>query len=62
MRALLNLTRLVLRYTLALFRSRNAQAVVELALRQQLATYVHTRAKPRLTPVDRAFWVSLSRL
>ena len=33
---------------LALFRSRNAQAVVELALRQQLATYVHTRAKPML--------------
>ena len=47
---------------LAFFRSRNQQAIVELALRQQLATYAQTRPKPKLTPVDRAFWVALFRL
>jgi len=52
----------LLRSTLAFFRSRNQQAIVELALRQQLATYDRTRPKPKLTPLDRAFWVALFRL
>ena len=47
---------------LAFFRSRNQQAIVELDLRQQLATYAQTRPKPKLTPLDRAFWVALFRL
>ena len=47
---------------LALFRSRQEQAIVELALRQQLAIYVHRHSRPRLSPLDRAFWVALSRL
>jgi putative transposase len=47
-------------------RSRNEQAIVELALRhkalrQQLATYALETTRPRLTPLDRAFWVALSR-
>jgi hypothetical protein len=46
---------------LALFRSRKGQAIVELALRQQLATYAKKQSKPRLTPLDRAFWVALSQ-
>jgi len=46
----------------ALFRSQREQAFVELALRQQLATYSAQRSRPRLTPVDRAFWVGLSRI
>ena len=46
----------------ALFRSRNKQAIVELALRQQLATYAHQQTKPRLAPLDRTFWVALSRI
>ncbi len=46
----------------ALLRSRSEQAIVELALRQQLATYSHQQMKPRLTPLDRAFWVALSRI
>jgi hypothetical protein len=46
----------------AFFRSRSEQAVLELALRQQLATYAHQQIKPRLTPLDRAFWVALSRI
>ena len=61
MRALLNLATLLLRCSLALFRSRNEQAIVELALRQQLATYAVETTRPRLTPLDRAFWVALFR-
>ena len=34
---------------------------MELALRQQLAVYVHRHPRPRLSPLDRAFWVTLSR-
>jgi transposase InsO family protein len=47
---------------LALLRSRKDQAIVELALRQQLAVYVQQRRRPRLSPFDRAFWVALSSL
>jgi transposase InsO family protein len=52
----------VLHSGLALFRSREKQAIVELALRQQLAVYVHRHPRPRLSPLDRTFWVALSRL
>ena len=45
----------------ALFRTRREQAIVELALRQQLAIYVQKNARPRPTPVDRAFWAALFR-
>ena len=62
MRALLDFTTQLLRCIPAFFRSRNEQAIVELALRQQLATYTQKRSKPRITPVDRAFWVFLSRI
>jgi hypothetical protein len=61
MGALLNFAMLFLRCVLAFFRSRKEQAIVELALRQQLATCAQKRSKPRLTPLDRAFWVALSR-
>ncbi len=61
MRALLNFATLLLRCVLAFFRTRKEQAIVELALRQQLATYAQKQSKPRLTPLDRAFWVMLSR-
>jgi hypothetical protein len=61
MRVLLNFAMPLLRCVLAFFRSRGEQAIVELALRQQLATYAQTRSKPRLTPLDRAFWIALSR-
>jgi putative transposase len=60
--ALLTLVTLILRSAIALFRSREDQAIVELALRQQLAVYVHKRPRPRLSPLDRTFWVTLSRL
>jgi transposase InsO family protein len=61
MRALLNFMTALLRCALAFFRSRNEQAIVELALRQQLATYALGTTRPRLTPLDRAFWVALFR-
>ena len=61
MRALLLLPSALFRCSLAFFRSHNEQVIVELALRQQLATYVQKQTKPRLTPLDRAFWVALFR-
>ena len=61
MRALLNLTAALLRCAVAFFRSRNEQAIVELALRQQLATYAQKQTRPALSPLDRAFWVALFR-
>ncbi len=62
MRTLLILLISILRSVRALFRSREEQAIVELALRQQLAVYSRDRPRPRLSPLDRAFWVALSRL
>ena len=61
MRALLNFTTHLLRCVLVFFRSRREQAIVELALRQQLATYAQKKSKPRITKLDRSFWVALSR-
>ncbi len=62
MQAPLHLLALVVRCIPAFFRSHREQVIVELALRQQLATYDLQKTKPRLTPLDRAFWVTLSRL
>ena len=59
-RVLLTYALLVLRVLPALFRSQSEQAIVELVLRQQLATYADKRARRRLSPLDRAFWVALS--
>ena len=61
LRALLTLVTSMLRSAIALFRSRENQAIVELALRQQLAVYVHRHPRLRLSPLDRTFWVALSR-
>ncbi len=62
MRTLVNLSVALLYSVLALFRSRQEQAIVELALRQQLATYAQQHRRPGLSPLDRAFWVALSQL
>ena len=61
LRALLTLVTSIVRSAFALFRSRENQAIVELALRQQLAVCLHRHPRPRLSPLDRAFWVALSR-
>src|SRR5262245_12696535 len=49
----------ILRSLMALFRRREEQAVVELALRRQLAICAHRHPKPPLSSLDRAFWVVL---
>lgn len=61
MRTLVALLTATLRSLPALFRSRQHQAIVELALRQQLSIYAHEQRRPRLSPVDRAFWVAPSQ-
>ncbi len=61
MRALLAFAMLLLRCVPAIFRSRREQAVVELALRQQLTAYARVGSRPSLTPLDRTFWAALSR-
>jgi hypothetical protein len=60
--AVLTLWTSVSRSSAALFRSRRDQAIVELALRQQLAIYTRRHYRPRLLPLDRGFWVALSHL
>ncbi len=62
MRTLAAFTISLFRCVLALFRSREEQAIIELALRQQLSVYAQNRPRPRLSPLDSAFWVALSRL
>ena len=57
----LKLTTIFLRCIPAFFRSRSRQAVVELALRQQLVTFGQKGRRPRITPADRGFWIFLSR-
>jgi transposase InsO family protein len=61
-RAVLSLWISILQSAAALFRSRRDQAIVELALRQQLAIYARRHRRPWLLPSDRAFWVALSHL
>jgi len=59
---LLKLATISLRCIPAFFRSRGDQAIVELALRQQLAAYAQRGPKARITPADRSFWVILSQV
>ncbi len=61
MRPLLQFLTTVIRSLFALFRSRQEQAIVELALRQQLAVYALRQPRPRLSSLDRSFWVALPR-
>jgi hypothetical protein len=61
-RVLLTYALLALRVLPALLRSQSEQVIVERVLRQQLATYAASLSRPRLTPVDRAFWVALFRI
>ena len=62
MQALLRFAMLLPHCLHAFFRSRGEQTIVKLALRQQLAAYAQARPRPRLTSLDRAFWVALHRL
>lgn len=62
MRQLLRLMMIVIRCVPAFFRGRSKQAIVELALRQQLATFAEKGRRPRIAPADRGFWVLMSRV
>src|SRR6202521_5209635 len=53
---------LVLRWLCALWRSRGYLAMENLALRQQLSVLARRHSRPRLTSVDRFFWVMLRRV
>jgi hypothetical protein len=61
MRTLVILVISILRSLPALVRGREEQAIVELALRQQLSVYSQDRPRPKLNPLNRAFWVVFSR-
>ena len=50
---LLKIFRLLLDFLVAWFRSRNDLALENFALRQQLATFQHEQARPKLTYADR---------
>ena len=62
MLALLSFAIALLHSLRACFRSQSEQALVELALRQQLAVLAQAGRRPRLTSLDRAFWVLLRQL
>jgi hypothetical protein len=62
MRNLERFISLPLHCIIAFFRSHREQAIVNMALQQQLAVYAQKRPRPKLSPLDRAFWVALSRL
>src|SRR6266571_6564138 len=53
---------LVLRWLRALCRLRGNLALENLALRQQLTVLSRHQPRPRLTSVDRIFWVMLRRV
>ena len=46
----------------ALFQSRSELAVENLALRREVAVLKAKRSRPRLSIMDRAFWVALRRV
>jgi hypothetical protein len=53
---------LVLRWLCALCRSRGDLALENLALRQQLSVLSRRHPRPRLTSIDRFFWVMMRRV
>jgi transposase InsO family protein len=60
--ALLSFAIALLHSLRACFRSQSEQALVELALRQQLAVLRQAGRRPTLTSLDRGFWVLLRQL
>jgi putative transposase len=53
---------ILLRTLRSAFRTHRELALENLALRQQLAVWKARQARPRLTALDRVFWVVLSRV
>jgi len=45
-----------------IFKSKSTLVLENLALRQQLSTYLVKNTKPKLTDLDRSFWVALKQV
>ena len=58
---MLRLARLLLGVVRSLFLRRADLLLENLALRQQLAVFVHSGRRPRIGSADRIFWMILSR-
>jgi hypothetical protein len=52
---------LIISINAAVFKDRADLVAENIALRHQLSCFIHRESRPRLRPVDRAFWVLLSR-
>ena len=59
---LIRLLSFLLVITQATFKSKGHLLLENLALRQQLSTYHTKDKKPRLTNIDRLFWVAFSNV
>jgi hypothetical protein len=62
LRAIFDLVRSAARAVSSLFRGRARLAVENLALRQQVLVLHRQKPRPRLTSIDRVFWVALSKV
>ncbi len=52
---------LILSIVVAVFKDRADLVAENIALRHQLSCFIHRGRRPKLRPVDRVFWVLLSR-
>ena len=59
---MLSLLRALLEAAVSSLKSQRSLAFENLVLRQQLAVLRRSTKRPKLSPIDRAFWVALSRI
>ena len=57
-----NTVRVLLRTLISLLVTRSQLATENLLLRQQVAVLLRRQPRPRLTPMDRGFWVVASKV
>ena len=53
---------LILSFATSIFKDRADLVAENVALRHQLSCLIHRGSRPKLRPVDRAFWAMLSRI
>jgi len=61
-RILIKLLKIFLKILQTLFKSKSDLLLENLALRQQLSIYQIKKISPKLTNVDRLFWVALKQV
>ncbi len=61
-KVLIRLLTIFLKIIQTLFKSKNNLILENFALRQQLSTYLRKRTKPKLTDLDRSFWIALKKV